>query len=91
MPYLKIINSKQGYIRKYEDLKTVMLVMLFAISKDGSVVSFSGPPITAQRYYVRNAKDTLLKLGKGGVGNKKVTFIRNPPYQRLDSEAGISC
>jgi len=71
MPYLKIINSKQGYIRKYEDLKMVVLVKLFAISKDGSVVSFSGPPITAQRYYVHNAKDTLLKLGKGEWATRK--------------------
>ena len=71
MPYLKIINSNQGYIQIYEDLKTVVLVKLFAITKDGSVVSFSGPPIMAHRYYVCNAKDTLLKLGKGEWATRK--------------------
>ena len=71
MPYLKIVNNNQGYIQKYEDLKTVVLVKLFTISKDGFVVFFSGPPITAQRYYVCNAKDTLLKLGKGEWATRK--------------------
>jgi hypothetical protein len=42
VPYLKIINTNQGYIQKYEDLKMVVLVKLFTISKDGSVVFFSG-------------------------------------------------
>jgi hypothetical protein len=65
IPYLKILNTNQVYIQKYEDLKTVVLVKLFTISKDDSVVSLSGPPIMAQRYYICNAKDTLLKLGKG--------------------------
>jgi hypothetical protein len=71
MPYLKIINSNQGYIWKYEDLKMVVLVNLFAVSKDGSVVSFSGPPIMAQMYYICNAKDTLLNLGKGEWATRK--------------------
>jgi hypothetical protein len=48
-----------------------VLVKLFTISKDGSVVSFSGPPITAQRYYICNAKDTVLKLGKGEWAKRK--------------------
>jgi len=32
-----------------------------------------------------------LETGEGGVGKKKVISIHNPPYQRLHSEAGISC
>jgi hypothetical protein len=71
MSSLKIVNTNQGYIQKYEDLKTVVLVKLFTISKDGSIVSFSGSPIMAQRYYVRNAKDTFLKLGKGEWATRK--------------------
>jgi len=71
IPFLKIINTNQGYIQKYEDLKRIVLVKLFTISKDGSVVSFSGPPIKAQRYYTCNTKDTLLKLGKGEWATRK--------------------
>ena len=94
IPFLKIINTNQGYIQKYEDLKMVVLVKLFTISKDGSVVSFSGPPIMAQRYYKRVSLALHLmqcQRQRQRVGNKKVTSICNPPYQRIHSVAGISC
>ena len=68
-----------------------MLVKLFTISKDGFVFFFFWTSSNGTEVLHMQCQRHPLETGEGVVGNKKVTSICNPPYQRIHSVAGISC